>query len=120
MNGSSEEIGRIPIMCLGLRTLICKWSKPRGRLRHHWRYLMMNKIWKRRTTTKGYLCHRTGKGKQVLGGQEEQADKTSVKNRIEYKAVTPDHSLGLNVTYLSHYSQTEYLTITPEHYSYLV
>ena len=36
----------------------------------------------RRTTTKDYLCHHTGTGKQVLGGQEEQADKTSVKNRI--------------------------------------
>ena len=69
---------------------------------------------------KDYLCHHTGKGKQVLRGQEEQADKTSVKNRIEYKAVTPDHSLGLNVTYLSYYSQTELLTVTPERYSYLV
>jgi hypothetical protein len=29
--------------------------------------------------TKGYFCHRTGKGKQVLRGQEEQADKISVK-----------------------------------------
>ena len=80
---------------------------------------MMNKIWKRRTTMKGYLCYRISKGKQVLGGQEEQADKTSVKNRIEYKAVTPDYSL-VNVTYLSHYSQTEHPTVTPEHYSYLV
>ena len=69
--------------------------------------------------TKGYLYHHTGTGKQVLRGQEEQADKTSVKNRIEYKAVTPDHSL-VNVMYLSHYSQTEHLTITPERYSYLV
>ena len=82
----------------------------------------MNRIWKRRKTmTKGYLCHRTGMGKQVLEGQEEQADKISVKkNRIKYKAVTPDHSLGLNVTYLSQYSQTEYVTVTSEHYSYLV
>ena len=30
-------------------------------------------------TTKGYLCHCTGKRKQVLGGQEEKADKISVK-----------------------------------------
>jgi hypothetical protein len=43
----------------------------------------MNKIWRRRrTTTKGYLCHHTGMGKQVLGGQEEQVDKKFVKNRI--------------------------------------
>jgi hypothetical protein len=69
--------------------------------------------------TKGYLYHHTGTGKQVLRGQEEQADKTSVKNRIEYKAVTPDYSL-VNVMYLSYYSQTEHLTITPERYSYLV
>ena len=81
----------------------------------------MNRIWKRKMTTKGYFCHCTGKGKQVLGGQEEQADKISLKkNRIEYKTVTPDHSLGLNVIYLSHYSQTEYLTVTSEHYSYFV
>jgi hypothetical protein len=53
--------------------------------------------------TKGYLYHHTGTGKQVLKGQEEQADKTSVKNRIEYKAITPNHSL-VNVMYLSHYS----------------
>jgi hypothetical protein len=43
----------------------------------------MNKIWRRRRMTmKGYLCHYTGMVNQVLGGQEEQADKTSVKNRI--------------------------------------
>ena len=72
------------------------------------------------TTIKGYLCHRTGKGKQVLGGQEEQADKISLKNKIKYKTITPDHSLGLNVIYLSQYSQTEHLTITSEYYSYLV
>ena len=81
----------------------------------------MNRIWKRRmTTTIGYLCHRTDKGKQVLRGQEEQADKISLKNRIKYKTITLDHSLGLNVIYLSQYSQTEHLTITSEHYSYLV
>ena len=70
--------------------------------------------------TKGHLCHCTGMGKQVFGGQEEQADKISVKNRIEYKVVTPDYSLKLNVTCLSYYSQIEHFTITPERYSYLI
>jgi hypothetical protein len=41
--------------------------------------------------------------KQVLRRQE-RADRTSIKNRLEYKTITPDHSLELNAGHLSHYN----------------
>jgi hypothetical protein len=56
MHSSSEKIGRIQIMYLEHQTLICRWSKIRGQLLHYCRYLMTNKI-RRKRRMKGYLCH---------------------------------------------------------------
>ena len=83
MNGISEEIERIPTMYLEHQTLIYRWSKMRRRSQHHWKYLTMNKIWRKRMRTKGLLCHRIvihRMHKQVFGGQEDLADRISVKN----------------------------------------
>jgi hypothetical protein len=50
----------------------------RSQLWHHWRYLTINKIWRRGgRRMKSCLCHHTRIYiiyKQVPGGEEEQAD----------------------------------------------